>query len=156
MVLTDCSDGIACDLVIPLRFEGMEKNLCSKGGKRDRKTGGSLLVHKRLFDVCVAAVNMDSVSGTTGRNKKWKALDVVPVEVRKEKVKYGRRGALSRVQKSIAEIPEAGSCIAQDELFLSSDLHAGGVSPAAPTDGKGELLVDKVFNRLIGCKVMRP
>ena len=99
---------------------------------------------------------MDTVPRPVGGDKKREALDMVPVEVRQEEMKDGGRRTLSRTEEGVAEIPEAGPRIAEDELLLTADFDAGGVAPVAPPDGKGKIPVDKGPDRLIGRKRMRP
>ena len=62
MVLADHANRESGDLVRPLRIEGVEKDLRPQGAEGNRKEGCGLLVHKRLFDVGMAAVDMDYVS----------------------------------------------------------------------------------------------
>ena len=99
---------------------------------------------------------MDTVPRPVGGDKKGEALEMIPVEVRQEEVKDGGGGTLSRAEEGVAEIPQAGPRIAEDELLLTADLDAGGVAPVTPPHGKGEIPIDKSPDRLIGRKGMRP
>ena len=71
-------------------------------------------------------------------------------------MKHSGGGTHSRAEEGVAEIPQAGPRIAEDELLLTADLDAGGVAPVTPPHGKGEVPVDKRPDRVVGRKRMRP
>jgi hypothetical protein len=81
MLLAEHTDGESGDPARPLRIEGVENDRRPQGAKGNRKEGCGLLAVKRLFDVRMAAVDMDLLTGKIGRGEKRETLDVVPVEV---------------------------------------------------------------------------
>ena len=81
MLLAEHTDGESGDPARPLRIEGMENDRRPQGAEGNRKKGWTLLAFKRLFNVRMAAVDMDLLVGKIGRGKERETLDVVPVEV---------------------------------------------------------------------------
>src|SRR5438046_7514596 len=76
----------SCDLIASARLECDEFYRGPESIKRHRETGRVLLPAKRFFEIGVAAVNPDLVSGDVGRSEKRKAHDVVPVKMGLEHV----------------------------------------------------------------------
>src|SRR5882762_11760386 len=129
MALELCGYAPPCDLVAPPRLECNEFYRGPEAIERHRETGRVLLPAKRFFEIGVAAVNPDLVSGDVGRSEKRKTHDVVPVKMGLEHVEdVGLGGAVS-AEYMISEDAYAAAEIAQYVFVITRiELHAGGIA----------------------------
>src|SRR4030042_415187 len=81
-----------------------------------------------------------------GRNKKRKALDVVPVKMRQKDMKVPRRARTIGSKVFVAEIPEPGACIAEKEVLSVPYFEAWRVRPIGGLGPEGKFFLHKGVN----------
>ena len=100
--------------------------------QRDGKERRRHLLFENGPDVRMPSVDEDAVAGDVGRREKGETLDVVPVKMRHEDMKSGRKGHLAPLvpfHDVLAKVPETAARIADHEGVAAGDLHAGSVAP---------------------------
>ena len=113
--------------------------------ERHRKRDVRLLAAQRVLCILVSGVDDNRRAGLVGRPEEREPHDVVPVQVGQEEMIDARMTLGAAAQGADAELPQAGSHVADDErVFVGLDLDARRRAAKGPVGrefdvGAGEL-----------------
>lgn len=123
-------DGInfdGADIEGATNLDGDEGHVGLHVGEGDGEVAVLLLVLEGILDI-MNAIEVEFVAGDEGGDEEGEALEVVPVGVGEEEVKFAFALAAGAAHEFVAEGAEAGASIDDEGVIIGLDLDTGSIA----------------------------